>query len=228
MTSAGSSSGRLGRRVMAIVDRAGASTLSEQTVRPQATVDRRGSWEALRGAQRSGFDWCWVVRAGAVPEPDALECLLEVAGELPGGEVPTLLAGLALGPAGVSPADFPGPLGEPEDIVAAAPLRLIPIRNSNLTGDLLHISAVQGHGLPRPDRFGRYAEREWTRRVLGTGTGWLVPRSRLRVSAETPLSPREALKQIVPTARVLRGASSWGDAGDAARAISALVAAMTR
>lgn len=128
-------------------------------------------------ALRWGADWIWLLDAGAVPRPDALAQLL--AGARRAGEVPaSLLAGTVVGPAGeVLRALLPSADQQHPDLAGVVGRRLLPIRTAPFANCLVSGGCFARHGLPDEHRYGPYAARTWTARVLRDGDGYLVATS---------------------------------------------------
>lgn len=204
-----------------------ASRFETQTLQPDEVRQLRPeNWDVMREAADAGYEWLWVLRLGGLPDPDALQRLVEVAAGRPGQEAPVVVAGLVVGSIDAVAAELPAPVPDIEGVVRAAPRRLLPIRNSNLANDLVHRDAIARHGVPRVDRFGRYAEREWTGRVLRTGGGWLIPGSRLAIDPPPRLTRTDALSEIRPAINTARS-GTW-TRGDGARALLDLARALAR
>ena len=144
-----------------------------------ATADRSATY----GAKTS---WVWLLDGSAVPEPSALERLLDVVAHPP-TEPPVLLASKIVTPDG-SPDPRSLPVAQfldPDPAIAAFERRVISIRMAR-RGSLL----VQGHatdvGLDPFDR-----DLEWTARTLRGRSGVLVPASvAVRKTGTAPAPPQ--------------------------------------
>lgn len=147
--------------------------------------------EGVRGACETGAKWIWLLDGLAVPEPDALEALLEGAGRGGGSGPCALAAGQVVGTdAKPHPDALPWPvLLDKEVALSAAATRLIAVRAARHGSLLVRRSAIEAEGLPRADYRAAGEDLEWTSRLLRAGTGFLVPASiavRRRGEADRP------------------------------------------
>ena len=150
------------------------SAASAQTRPPDASFAGR---DALGRALNSGADWIWVVGRGAIPRPDALECLL-LNREPPGESPASLLAGMVLDPSGTTLASkLPAGDERHPDVVRLVVKRALPIRSATFANCLVARECLVRHGLPDVERYGPYADVEWSSRVLRAHPGYLIPSS---------------------------------------------------
>jgi hypothetical protein len=139
----------------------------------------------------------WLLGPGAVPEADALERLLEAA--RPGTP---LLTSRPVDDAGrlVAAALPKGDEAGTERLLASVGDGLVPVRQAPLTSLLVDAAAAAAIAPPDPGRFGPYAVRAWTARLLAGEPGYLVLASRVRV----PAPPRPALAALPVLPRLRR------------------------
>ena len=169
--------------------------------------------------------WLWLLDGGAIPQPNALEALLEASRQPP---APVLLASKVLGPGGgLDPGSLPRHVIYATDVsVAAAERRLVQIRAAGSGSVLVRRQALLGLGrsasgmlelsarlLRDPDHIGylvpgsvatRYsplrADLIWQVRLLG-GSAW-TPREKLR---ETFRLSRQAAGSVRASRHADRG-----------------------
>ncbi len=136
------------------------------------------------------------------PHPHALEHLLAVAegaGELP--RAPLLTSRPVDGRGGLVEAALPrGDEAGTERLLASVRHGLVPIRQAPLTSLLVDAAAARAVAAPDPDRFGAFAVRAWTGRLLAEEPGYLVLASHVRV----PSPPRPAVSALPALARLRR------------------------
>lgn len=174
-----------------------------------STISHDGSYHdalARARAQAPEATWYWLLDAGVIPEPSALEELLAAVStpELP---VPVLVAGKVVGEhgeLGEERAPWP-PLLDREVVIAAARRRLVSLRLARWGSLLVAAQALEDHGLPRADYDGGADDLEWTARLLRDERGYLAPRSVSRDSGRAPGDPGLVLRD---RARMIRG-SGW-------------------
>lgn len=165
--------------------------------------------DALARAHAAGASWIWVLEAGAVPRPDALERLV-AAQAPPGAAGATLIAGAVVDDAGrVRDAAVPGFRIERPDVIELAGRGLLPIRHAPLAHCLVAREALTRHGFPDTARFGPYAAQEWSARVLRDADGYFDASS---VVVSAAANGRPGPRDAPALARMLRsGAWSRGD-----------------
>ena len=148
----------------------------------------------------------WLLGPGVEPHPHALEHLLAVAegaGELP--RPPLLTSRPVDGRGGLVEAALPrGDEAGTERLLASVRHGLVPIRQAPLTSLLVDAAAARAVAAPDPDRFGAFAVRAWTGRLLAEEPGYLVLASRVRV----PPPPRPAFSALPALARVAARAAA--------------------
>lgn len=124
----------------------------------------------------NGVEAVWVLRGAARPEEAALARLVSALDDAPHA---VLAAGLVVDRHG-APLEplVPGVGGDVADAIPLVERGLLPVRWATLAHTLVRREAFIRHGLPREERYGRYAEAEWSARVLGEDAGYLVSGSR--------------------------------------------------
>ena len=139
--------------------------VGRQTREPDEVLTRAGSLPEV--------DWVWLLDGAAVPQPRALEALLEASDSLGS---PILLASKILNASGsLDPGSLPVPDVADRDLAAAAAnLGLVTIRVAR-SGSLLVRRSVLGAEGPPWSRLG--GDLRWTARILKDGLGLLVPAS---------------------------------------------------
>ncbi len=159
----------------------------------------------LRGGLAEGADWLWLLDGSAVPDPEALERLLDVLDDL--GELPTpaLLASTVVTSEGEPhPAALPvNRLTHKEVVIEACRRRLVSVRAARHGSLLVSRAALERDGLPRADYVADGDDLEWTARLLRDADGYLVPSSRV-VRRDVPAPASTAPSP--PTARGVRNA----------------------
>ncbi len=154
----------------------------------------------LQSTAARGADWFWLLDGTAVPQPDALERLLEALG-LPDLPEPVLLAGKIVLPDGALDIEgAPWPRLTNKDVaIAACQHHLVSIRAARYGSMLVSRAALELHGPPRDDL-------GWTAQILREGTGLLVPQS--VAVREAPVA-RNPWHDVRLRAAMLRG-PAWG------------------
>ena len=152
------------------------AALAAQTVAVELDVPDPASCELV-----------WFLHGAARPEPDALERLLAA----PAAPV---RAGLVVDGEGVPCPHAAPQVAEREPLLMVQTVRdgRLPIRYATLAHTLVAASAVRADGGPAFERFGPYADAQWTARVLAGGHGWWVTRS-VAVAARCPAAPTASL-----------------------------------
>jgi hypothetical protein len=164
-----------------------------------------GAIPAALGAGESA-DWVWILDGHALPQPGALQALLAASSfaDLPDAAV---LASKVVSPGGeLHPDALPWPeIFEKEISTAACGHRMVSLRAARAGSVLVRRSAVERHGLPRPDFVSHGETLEWTARILRHEAGYLVPASlAIREDRDVPAVRRD----LGNRARMLRG-DSW-------------------
>jgi hypothetical protein len=150
--------------------------LERQTVAPGRILvlesDTRLS-AATEAAAESDSAWVWLLDAGVVPEPAALEQLVSATRRAE--PAPVLVASKVLAPDGtLDPASTPVPEVHRRDhVLAALEQHAVPLRLARRGSLLVSHDALRGSGAL--DSFGR--DREWTVRLLSRQPGVLAPAS---------------------------------------------------
>jgi hypothetical protein len=159
--------------------------MSEVTTIPVTAGSLATLRELAAGAPTSLL---WLLDPSATPSGDALAALLEHAPG-PAASLPVNLAGDVVEAlmGRITESDAPG-------ILDAVGRHRLPLRHTYVTSLLVERDVVLELDPPDPARFGCYAGPEWTARLFARGPGWLVPGSRVRVSATPAGSPLEVLR----------------------------------
>lgn len=136
-----------------------------------------GFHEGMAEGVRRGVEWLWVMDDDTIPEPSALELLLDALSlDLP---TPALLASKVVWTDGrVHPMNPPAP--DPMDMelfLRAAELGVVPIRANTFPSLLVRTSAVERHGAPRKGFFLWADDIDFTQRILRYEPGYVVPSS---------------------------------------------------
>jgi len=148
-----------------------------------------GFHEGLGRAVAGGAEWVWLMDDDTIPQPDALQALLDAPGRLPADEpTPVLLASRAVWDEGaLHPMNAPGfERDSPERVVRSARVGLMPIRTATFVSLLVHRDAVARHGLPHKHFFIWSDDIEYTARVLRHDRGYVVPTSVVHHRTKTP------------------------------------------
>ena len=140
-----------------------------------------GFHEGIRIAYERGSDWIWTMDDDVVPEPDALQKLLEAEEALAaqGRPQPLLLCSTVLWTDGcLHPMNEVKFKQEREAFVETCELGLLPARHTTFVSLLLNRRAVQRYGVPLEHYFMWSDDIEYTGRILKDGpNGYLVPGS---------------------------------------------------
>lgn len=134
--------------------------------------------------------WLWLVEGAVVPEPDALEHLLQAARALEPLGPPALLAGKVVVPGG-SPDRLALPIpavSDPELTLGAFERGVLALRAARRGSLLVRGESFARAGLRTTDR----DDMLWTARLLRGEPGYLVPAS---VAVRAPGSPRGERKR---------------------------------
>jgi len=163
---------------------------------PLETVSASSLGQLREAAAGASAPLLWILDAGAVPEPDALQALLE-AGARPAASLPLDASGAPVERLIGRYAD-----GDTERLLAAAQRRQVPLRHTHVVSLLVDRAAVLELAPPDPERYRGYAGSEWTARLLARHPGVLVPASKVR----GPDPPKPALAAAL---RMMR-TPTWG------------------
>lgn len=168
----------------------------------------------MKQAYDEGFDWLWLLRDDIVPEPSALEALLDASTAVPDLPAPYLLASKVVTPNGqLDPenAPFPDTKRVPHAVRSVSG-GLVPVRTAGFASVLVSRAAVRDHGLPERAYFDRGYDREYTARLLREGVGFVVPRSVVRREAEIAPATSDATEDLYRDVRnavfMMRG-NAW-------------------
>jgi len=157
----------------------------------------------------------------SIAEPDALQRLVEAPWRQAGLPEPALLASRVNWTNG-APHPMNTPIlrrRDPDMLVQAARAGLLPLRATTFVSLLVAATAVERHGLPRPEFFMQADDIEFTARLLRNGYGYLVPESIVEHRIQTPhtflTDPFKFSFHLRNTLLMIRGAS-WSNAAKAA------------
>jgi rhamnopyranosyl-N-acetylglucosaminyl-diphospho-decaprenol beta-1,3/1,4-galactofuranosyltransferase len=150
-----------------------------------------GFHRGLAAAHASGATWAWVMDDDTIPEPTALERLLDAPGAPPGYPAPLLLCSRVLWTDGsLHPMNLPVLRREPRLYVEACAHGLLPIRTATFPSLLVHRHAIERFGLPKAHYFIWSDDWEYTARILRREPlGYLVPESVVEHRTSTAHSP---------------------------------------
>ncbi len=159
-------------------DRAAQAAVEAQTRPVDEVLVRPSARDALDPAPPVA-DWLWLLAAGVVPEPGALQGLLAPLSSLGPLAAPALLSGKVVAADGaLDPSAAPWHrLTDKETAVEATARRLVSIRAARYGSLLVHSDAIARHAPPRAGFAGAGDDLEWTGRILRDGRGYLVPQS---------------------------------------------------
>ncbi len=134
---------------------------------------------ALAEAVAEPDEWLWLLRAGTVPAPEALEHLLEPLTLAELDPAPVLLAGRVNDSHGrLDPESAPVLRNvDQQAVIRGARHRLLALRSARYGSLLLLRTAVEESGPPRLRGLGDEGDAEWTARLLKSQVGYLVPSS---------------------------------------------------
>lgn len=181
---------------------------------------------AVAAAARLAAEWLWLLDGGAIPQPQALEALLEAARQDP---LPVLLSSQVLGPdGGLDPGSLPQHVIYATEVsVAAAEHRLVQIRAAGSGSVLVTRQAVLAVARGGADMF------ELSARILRDPQhiGYLVPGSvasrphplpqdlmiRVRSLAGRAWTPREKLREAFQLSRQALGPADSSHRADRGR-----------
>ena len=156
-----------------------------------------GFHEGLRIGHERGADWIWLMDDDLLPEPGALEALLEGERALEGRPPPLLLCSKVVWTDGrLHPMNEAKLKQEREAFVESCALGLLPIRHATFASLLVHRRAVTAYGLPLEHFFIWSDDIEFTGRILKDGPhGYLVPGS---VAVHKTKNPHTAVSEGGP------------------------------
>ncbi|MGI8622401.1 MAG: glycosyltransferase family 2 protein [Solirubrobacteraceae bacterium] len=170
-----------------------------------------GFHEGMKAGLERGFEWLWVMDDDTIPEPDALERLLERLDDLDGLPEPSILASKIIWTDGrVHPMNPPGPaLLDVDLFVRAVGRGLIPLRASTFPSMLVRADAIRRHRLPQKHFFLWSDDIDFSGRILRFEPGYMVPASVAVHKTETAHSPSDGGERFYYAVRnglfILRG-----------------------
>jgi GT2 family glycosyltransferase len=152
-----------------------------------------GFHEGMKAEVARGVDWLWVMDDDTIPNPDALEKLLERLDDLDGLPEPSMLASKVVWTDGrVHPMNPPGPAMLDIDLFMRAVERgLLPLRSSTFPALLIRREAIERHQLPNKAFFLWSDDIEFTLRILKDEVGYMVPASVAVHKTKTAHRPHE-------------------------------------
>ena len=138
-----------------------------------------GFHEGMKAGLAGGFDWLWVMDDDTIPNPDALERLVERLDDLGDLPVPSILASRVVWKDGrIHPMNPPGPnLGDIDHFVDATAAGLIPLRSVTFPSMMVRTDAIRRHRLPQKHFFLWADDIEFTLGILRDEPGYMVPAS---------------------------------------------------
>ena len=170
-----------------------------------------GFHEGMKAAAARGFDWLWVMDDDTIPNPDALEILLDSRKDLNGFPEPALLASKVLWTDGtMHPMNWPGPAMEDfPHFVDGLARGVMPIRANTFPSLLIKRQAVEKYGPPRKGFFIWADDIDFTQRILRHEAGYMIPRSVAIHKTKTAHKPWEGKERFYYAVRnglfILRG-----------------------
>ena len=133
-----------------------------------------GFHEGVRAATALGGDWLWLLDDDTIPDPAALERLLDHAAE----PVSLLSSRVVWTDGRVHPMNTPDPDVRDLDLLASEVARgVLPIRTSTFPSLLVRREAVERHGPPRKGFYVWSDDVDFTARILRHERGLYVPAS---------------------------------------------------
>ena len=138
-----------------------------------------GFHEGMKAGIERDFEWLWVMDDDTIPNPDALERLLERLEDLGDLPEPVMLASKIVWTDGrVHPMNPPGPAMMDIDLFVRATARaLIPLRSSTFPSMLVRTDAIRRHKLPQKHFFLWSDDIDFSARILRDEVGYMVPAS---------------------------------------------------
>lgn len=170
-----------------------------------------GFHEGMKAAAARGFDWLWVMDDDTIPNPDALEILLDARTTLNGLGDPALLASKVLWTDGaMHPMNWPGlDLQDVDGFVDAVEQRVVKIRANTFPSLLVKREAVEKYGPPRKGFFIWADDIDFTQRILRYEPGYMIPQSVAIHKTKTAHKPWEGKERFYYAVRnglfILRG-----------------------
>jgi GT2 family glycosyltransferase len=167
-----------------------------------------GFHEGMKAASARGFGWLWVMDDDTIPNPDALEILLDA--RRPLGE-PALLASKVLWTDGsMHPMNWPGlRVDDMDRFVGGIEQSVLKIRANTFPSLLVKREAVERYGPPRKGFFIWADDIDFTQRILRYEDGYMVPRSIAVHKTKTAHKPWEGKERFYYAVRnglfILRG-----------------------
>jgi hypothetical protein len=212
-----------GTRVLAVL-LPGAGAAAAPTLAAFESLTRGPDTVALPGPREEltpqDCDWVWLLEAGLLPEPPALERLLDAvappaeasaeAADRPLRLPPVLAASRVLAAdGGLDPAAAPVPeIRRPERVLAALEQGHVALRAARARSLLVRADAVRA-AAPGPATDLAGTELTWTARLLRAAPGVLVPDSVVvRSRAARGLHRPPPARRAASTLRLLRGLES--------------------
>lgn len=147
-----------------------------------------GFHAGMAAARETKAHWLWLLDDDSIARTDALQQLLEAPWRRADLPEPLLLASRVNWTDG-SPHPMNTPILRRRDqnmMVRSAAVGLLPLRATTFVSLLVASTAVERHGLPRPEFFMQADDIEFTARLLRTGYGYLVPDSVVEHRTPTP------------------------------------------
>jgi rhamnopyranosyl-N-acetylglucosaminyl-diphospho-decaprenol beta-1,3/1,4-galactofuranosyltransferase len=136
-----------------------------------------GFHEGMRHAHADGWTWMWVMDDDTIPQPDALELLLDARGE--GAPQPALMASKVVWTDGrIHPMNPPRlDMSDIDAVVTGFERGAVPMRLCTFPSLLVRSAVVDRYGLPRKEFFIWSDDIDFTARVLRWEPGYFVPAS---------------------------------------------------
>ena len=170
-----------------------------------------GFHEGMKAGAARGFDWLWVMDDDTIPNPDALEILLDSRATLDGD--PYLLASKVLWTDGnLHPMNWPGLGTENFDaFVDGIERSVLRIRSNTFPSLLIKREAIEKYGPPRKGFFIWADDIDFTQRILRHEDGYMIPQSVAVHKTKTAHKPWEGKERFYYAVRnglfILRGDS---------------------
>jgi rhamnopyranosyl-N-acetylglucosaminyl-diphospho-decaprenol beta-1,3/1,4-galactofuranosyltransferase len=170
-----------------------------------------GFHEGMKAGLAGGFEWLWLMDDDTIPNPDALERLLERLDDLGDLPAPSILASRVVWKDGtVHPMNPPGAyLGDIDHFVRAAGAGLIPLRSVTFPSMLVRTAAIRRHRLPQKHFFLWADDIEFTLGILRDEPGYMVPASIAVHKTDKPHVPADGGPRFYYSVRnsffILRG-----------------------
>lgn len=135
-----------------------------------------GFHEGMKWAYEAGYEWLWIMDDDTIPQPEALEALMEATSLNP---KPLILASVVKWTDGtLLTLNFPTvKVQDHEFLLKAAKAGCVSIRSATFVSLLIHRCAIERYGLPIKQYFIYNDDLEYTARVLRYNFGVLVPKS---------------------------------------------------